>query len=105
MLDNKEIRQRTFLIEELDVCVSTIIAGLLVLQKMRFYSNNHFASFLLLATGLERLMKIILHLHSFESQGTFLSSKEIKRYGHDLNLLCDDVISKCFTSNYLQTSC
>lgn len=95
-------RQKVYLIEELDVCVATIRGGLLILQNSRFYGNDHFVFLLLLAAGIERLMKIILHLHAIETTGSALTERDMRAYSHNLVELCEAVVDRCYTSSYLQ---
>ncbi len=84
MRANDDTLRRLYLMEELDVSVATIETGLAELQRSRPYRTRHFVFLLLLATGVERLMKIVLHLRTLETTGAFLSRDAmIKRYGHD----------------------
>ncbi len=102
MRANDDTLRRLYLIEELDVSVATIESGLAELQRSRPYRTRHFVFLLLLATGAERLMKIVLHLHALETTGTFLSRDAMKKwYGHDLSRLCGAVVAECYTPEYL----
>ncbi len=102
MRANDYTLRRLYLIEELDVSVATIEAGLAELQRSRPYRTRHFVFLLLLTTGVERLMKIVLHLRALETTGAFLSRDTMKkRYGHDLVGLCTAVVTECYTPEYL----
>jgi hypothetical protein len=96
------LRQRMYLIQELDVAMVTIEAGLTAIQASRPYRPRHSVFLLLLATGIERLMKIVLHVHALETTGAFLTESYMKKhYGHDLVKLCEGVIANCFTQAHL----
>lgn len=94
--------QKGFLIEEFDVSFATIEGGLKVLQQSRFYGRDLFVFLTLLASGLERLMKIILHLHALETIGASLTESQMREYGHGLCSILADVVQNCYTQNYLQ---
>jgi hypothetical protein len=99
---SRDMLQRLYLIQELDVSVLAVEAGLAERQGSRPYHPRHFVFLLLLSTGLERLMKIVLQLHALETTGVFLSQRELKeKYGHNLIELRKHVVEKCFTTDYL----
>lgn len=101
MRANDDTLRRLYLMQELDVSVETIEAGLAELWDSRPYQARHFVFLLLLATGMERLLKLVLHLRALETTGAFLSRTDMRRnYGHNLVELCDAVVSECFTPNY-----
>lgn len=98
-----DVLQRIYLIQELDVSVLAVGAGLAELQGSRPYRPRHFVFLLLLSTGLERLMKIVLQLHALETTGVFLSRSKLQHeYGHNLIELRDHVVTNCFTADYLK---
>src|SRR5687768_1556907 len=90
------------LINELDVSVETIEAGLGEFQAGLLLRERHFVYLLLLATGIERLQKIILHLRAYELTGTFLTRSDVVDFDHDLLKLTEGVLERCFTPEYLQ---
>jgi len=98
------IRQKIALLQEAEIAIYSIEAGLASLQKNRPYAPKpyYFAWLLLLATGLERLMKIVICLHEFETVGTFPSRQYLARtIGHHLLRLRDEVVRRCFSATYL----
>lgn len=96
------MRQKVALIQELDIAIYAIEAGLAVLAKNRPYAPkpHHFGWLLFLATGFERLMKIIICLDEFEKNGTFPAQTLLRNAGHNLVALRDDVVNRCFTPTY-----
>ncbi len=95
--NDKEL-QWMYLDQELEVAVNAIESGLAILQGGNIYRRNEFAFLLLLTTGLERVMKVILHLNSQHTPGTFLSGDEVRRLSHDLVALRDEVILRSTTA-------
>lgn len=101
--------QRLNLIQELDLSVSIIESGLAALQASRPYKTRHFVFLMLLSSGVERLLKVILHLHAVHTTGQFLTTDERKRRDlrdawnrHDLVRLCAEAVAVCFTPEYLK---
>ncbi len=99
--NDKEL-QWMYLDQELEVAVNAIESGFAILQGGNIYRRNEFAFLLLLTTGLERVMKVILHLNSQHTRGTFLSGDEVRRLSHDLVALRDEVILRSYTVEYLR---
>lgn len=88
---------------EIDVSISAIESGLAILQESQG-SRRYFAFMILLSAGLERLMKIVISLHTFKVSGRFLSNSDLKKLSHKLGDLRTRVISECFTAQYLSKS-
>lgn len=86
------------------MAVSAVKSGLAVLQQGHLYRRNEFVFLLLLSTGLERIMKVILHLHAYETQGAFSTRREMRDAGHALSHLCALVVARCFVGDYLRRS-
>jgi hypothetical protein len=94
--------QGFYLTQELEQSILVIEHGLAMLQRNRVDRPKHFVFLTLLSSGLERLMKIILCLHTIETEGRFLSESEFKDFRHDLAKLLQSVVDKCFTAKYLK---
>lgn len=92
------------LIEELDIAVSTLKSGLGVLQQSAGGGRpRYFMFMLLLSTGLERLMKVLLCIYSLDKEGKFLESHVLKHeLGHDLIELKKRIESQGFTKEALR---
>lgn len=78
--------------------------GLKELQKIDGGNDFYHPLMMTLASGVERLMKVIICFHILDSSGKFPSSypwEGKKRNGHDLILLLDHITSNCFTDEYL----
>lgn len=95
------VLQQIYLLQELDQAVLLIDTGLAMLQLSRPYHRKTFVFLTLLASGIERLLKIVLCLRAIEVTGKFLTKKELKRFNHDLAGLVGEVVSQCFTAGYL----
>ncbi len=98
----KQVSQRLSLLKETELSISLLSSGLAILQQSRPYEFKCFSFMLLLATGLERLMKIVLCLHAFEATGEFPSKEYLKGLGHDLVRLRNEVLRACYTQEYLK---
>jgi hypothetical protein len=94
--------QRIYLLQELDQTVLLLNSGLAVLQISKPYHRKTFIFLTLLASGIERLLKIILCLHSLQANGEFLSRSELKRLSHNISQLVDEVKARCFTTQYVK---
>lgn len=88
---------------ELDIAFSFITTGIGFIQRGHREEIERFRFLLLLTSGLERLMKIILVLQVQQSEDRFLSKSELKKLGHNLQGLCSSVVERCFTPRYLQS--
>lgn len=97
-----DVLQRLYLTQELEISVSVVKSGLAVLQQSRLYKANHFVFLTLLSTGIERLLKVILHLHAIETTGGFLPKQKVRDVSHDILKLREEVVEKCFTQEYLK---
>jgi hypothetical protein len=99
------VRQQVGLLQEAEIALYSIEAGLAALEKNRAYAPKpyYFAWYLLLSTGFERLMKIIVCLHEFEATGAFPTRRSLQRdIGHDLLRLRDAIVQRCYTPDYCQ---
>lgn len=98
------IPQKLALLQEAEIAFHSIETGLGQLTKNIPYAPKpyYFSWFLLLSTGFERLMKIVVCLHEFESTGAFPSRRFLQNtMRHDLVVLRDEVIRRCYTTAYL----
>jgi hypothetical protein len=75
---------RIYLLMEIDNSIYLVEVALATLQKYGESRGGNFLFMLLMSTGLERLMKIIMNLSEYKESNRFLSSSELKNYGHDL---------------------
>jgi len=91
------IQQKMALLQEAEIALYAIETGLGQLAKNRPYAPKpyYFGRFILLSTGFERLMKVIICLHEFETAGQFPTKKALKSIGHDLTTLCNGVVTRC----------
>jgi hypothetical protein len=71
------IQQKISLLQEAEIALYSIETGLGQLAKNRPYAPKpyYFGWFILLSMGFERLMKIIICLHEFETNGSFPSRR------------------------------
>jgi len=54
--------------------------------------ENYYFVFLYMSIGFELLMKIMLSFKSFEDKKSFLTEKELRRMGHDLDKMREEII-------------
>ncbi len=92
--------RRIALGEEVYVAVRLIKSGLAELQEIGGANDFRDPAFMLLSSGLERLMKCVLCFRQLEDVGSLSSLQEIKAYGHDLEKLLDAVVRSCFDEDY-----
>lgn len=97
------IQQKLALLQEAEIALYSIETGLGQLRKNRPYAPKpyYFSWFILLSTGFERLMKVVVCLHEFEATGSFPTRKFLQRVmRHDLIALRDEVLHRCYTPAY-----
>lgn len=102
---NDKTLQHVCLIEELIVAIGLLKGGLRELQHIDSANDFYHLPLLILASGFERLMKVIICFHIYETKGSYPSKlpwMEGKRHGHDLMWLLDYITKKCFSSSYLK---
>lgn len=104
MNDQDEHGRRIALILELEVAIQLLEDGLAELQRTTFARVRHFTFLLLLANGLERLMKVIIIVQTIKAEGRFLTEGELKVLGHNLEGLLQQILTRCFTPEYLRGS-
>ncbi|HEY8600037.1 MAG TPA: hypothetical protein VIL85_16490 [Thermomicrobiales bacterium] len=83
--------------QELVAAISTVEPGLAILQNNRLYRRNEFPVMLLLSTGIERILKVVLHLATYHTAGQFGRIE----FTHNLIALRSQVLVRVFTSEYL----
>lgn len=100
----KKVLKNYNLIQELEIAVSTLKSGLGVLQQSAGSDlPRYFLFMLLLSTGLERLMKVLLCIYSLDKEGKFLEPEVLKyELGHDLVELKTRIENKGFTEEALR---
>jgi hypothetical protein len=100
------ISQKLSLIQESEIALYSIEAGLTALEKNRPYASKpyYFTWLLLLSVGIERLMKVIICLREFEVNNKFPTKKSLKNVSHNINKLFESVLRECFTTDYLKKS-
>lgn len=90
--------------DELRVAVRLLKTGLRELNRQNGPSDFAHLPILLLASGFERMMKVILCCHHLEVNGSFPTSRkfwEAGAQGHNLENLLEAIIQKCFFNNYV----
>lgn len=77
--------------------------GLRELQHSSAANEHYHAIMLLLASGLERFLKVTLVVRYFEEHGQYPNKLlwPKNRSGHNLTPLLDDVVSNCFSAEYV----
>lgn len=86
-----DIVRNTALIEELHTSIGLAQLGLGSLQRIDGSNSFYHLPLQLLASGKERLLKVILSLHSMNDTGSYPTQRQMKQYGHNLAGLIDKV--------------
>jgi len=97
------IKQKLAIDQELLNAVRLINAGLGQLQRLDGANDFYHLPLLTLASGFERLMKVILCFRILEKTGEFpnLGYFPSGRKGHDLELLLKKIREECFLDHYV----
>lgn len=97
------IEQIVAIDEELLTSVRLIHAGFGQLQALEGANNFYHLPLLTLASGFERLMKVVICLRRLESHGEFPGRNVFPRgrRGHSLEALLTQVRKECFLSDYV----
>lgn len=75
-------------VDEVDFSRQLLGIGLTCLRKANFATRGlYFQALSGVSLGLERFMKLCLMLDDYNQNGEYTSRKELKDYGHDLNVL------------------
>jgi hypothetical protein len=101
------VQRKLSLLQEAEIALYTVEAGLANLDKNMPYAPKpyYFVWYLLLSTGFERLMKIVICMHEFETTGSFPTNRFLRvTMGHNLIALRDEVVKRCYTTDYLSNS-
>lgn len=77
-----------------------IAQGMKWLVDAQTYDDFVELSLLLLSFGTEQLLKLILCCHQYSQTGTYSRQKDIKH--HRIKLLHSDVVTQCFSKEYLK---
>ena len=97
------VRQDLALNDELVTSIKLIQTGLKELQHIDGANDFYHVFMLTLASGFERLMKVIICFHIVETTGTYPKKYPWRAYkkGHDLVFLLNFITEKCFSEEYL----
>jgi len=79
------------LIQELHTAIGLAQFGLGSLQKIDGSNDFYHLPLLLLAGAKERLLKVILSIHSKSQTGSYPTIQEMKNFGHDLEKILQEV--------------
>jgi len=93
--------QEFALCEEVLTAVRLIKLGFRALQQLSGENTFRHLPMLTLASGFERLMKVVLCLHQLRENGDFPSRRYLMDNGHDLEKLLSRITTDCFTDSYL----
>ena len=96
--------QKLALDQELLNSVRLIRAGFGQLQNLDGGNDFYHLPLLILASGFERFMKVLLCLRALEVHGEFSGGKPFRtgREGHNLDLLLERIKEDCFSKRYLE---
>lgn len=91
------------LIEEVRTSIRLLEYGFRCLQQIGGANDFYHVPLLTIASGFERLMKMILCLALLEKTGAFPRVLFPRGKGHDLTTLLGKVLTECFTSAYINS--
>ncbi|MCH7574674.1 MAG: hypothetical protein IIA59_06050 [Candidatus Marinimicrobia bacterium] len=100
-----ETLKRFAVTQELDLTKQILDEGLNSLDRINFGKDHYYVVFLLIANGLERLLKITIILGLFEKLGHFPTEAECNwrkkgARGHNLETLVDQVTETCYSPKW-----
>jgi hypothetical protein len=99
---DKNAKKQISLFQELELGIETVKSGLSIIQSISFQRTPSFLIFLILSTGLERILKVIIGMRLLSDQKPFPTEKELKnKYGHSLIKLRDEVLAVCYDKEKL----
>lgn len=102
MENNNLNRAKIFLTEELYLCQAIIDHGFSIVQNYEPLKHEDFIFSLILSNGIERYLKVFLHLFEFEEKGEFLSLSKMKgKFGHKIEKMANHIISIGFDEEKL----
>lgn len=102
MNDENINRARSFLTEEIFLCQSIIRHGFSLVKNYEPLKHQDFIFSLILSTGVERYLKVFIHLFEYESKSTFVSLTSMKqRFGHKIEKIANHLISIGFSDTVL----
>lgn len=103
MPSTSDINKELALVNELRTSIRLIQIGLKSLQRIDGGNDFYHMPFLLLANGLERLLKGIYIFHILETTSKFPMNYpwEKNKKGHDLIFLLNLITSSCISSEYI----
>ena len=98
MQEHLSQRQALDLIGELESATKLLDLGIGELHALGLASDFYDLPLQLLAQGLERFLKVTYAMAELGRAGTLPSPAQMKRYGHDLQSLTDDLVQIVSTS-------
>lgn len=102
MPDDDITRAKLFLIEELNLCQAIIEHGFSIVKNYEPLKHEDFIFSLILSNGIERYLKVFIHLIEFKEKGEFLSLKKMKgKFGHKIEKMANHLISIGFSDKTL----
>ena len=101
---NASAQQDLAITQEVDTSIKLIDAGLAAVQSLDGANDFFHLPMLLLANGLERLMKSVICLHELDKEGSYQAAQKWPSgaEGHGLEKLRDYIIENCFSDEYLK---
>jgi|SRR5690554_5379616 len=95
------MNRRVQLVLELQETISTIESGFELLQRDDSWCFREVPCARLLSDGLERYLKVTLHLINYAKTGQFLADKALRNFGHRIDALWEQVRDKGFDERAL----
>lgn len=103
MTDLEIDRAKLFLIQELKLAEDVIKTGFSFAQNHHGHDSQDFIYTLILSTGVERYLKVFLHLFEYDESDCFITKGELKkRFSHNLKKMKDEITNRGFSVQILE---
>ncbi|MCK5035301.1 MAG: hypothetical protein KAS73_05355 [Candidatus Sabulitectum sp.] len=102
MTNLKELVIRGTLAEEVRISSELISTGIKLIQEEHYYNEAIDVPLILLANGLERLLKCIFCFYTLENTGKLPTMTAIKKdFNHNIAKLFEYVFSHCYSDDFI----
>ncbi|MCD4707657.1 MAG: hypothetical protein K8S62_07945 [Candidatus Sabulitectum sp.] len=103
MTNWKELVIRGTLKEEVRISSELISTGIKLIQEEHYYNESIDVPLILLANGLERLLKCIFCFYTLENTGKLPTIATIKKdFNHNIAKLFEYVFSHCYSEDFIR---
>lgn len=97
-----DVQRRVALLEELRISVYLLQGGLRGVQEIGPANDSYLIPFILLTSGLERLIKVVVCYDVMNREDRFPTRNDVRPFGHDLERLIEWVAHHPWPDEYLK---